>query len=62
MDWDYEFRKDPVNGPRMREADLILAKEGIANPGYDFEVPKTLIDRPELKPPTGSLFLDHALR
>ena len=61
MDWDYEFKKDPVNGPRMREADLILAKEGIANPGYDFEVPKTLIDRPELKPPTGSLFLDHAL-
>ncbi len=62
MDWEYEFRKDPVNGPRMREADLVLAKEGIPNPGYDFEVPKTLIDRPELKPPTGSLFLDHTLR
>ncbi|NLG83211.1 MAG: extracellular solute-binding protein [Firmicutes bacterium] len=62
MDWEYELRKDPVNGPRMREVYEILAKEGIDNPGYDFEVPKTLLDRPELKPPTGVFFLEHILR
>lgn len=62
MDWAYEVKKDPVNGPRMRQAHTVLAGEGIENPGYDFEVPKTLIDHPELRPPTGSYVLDYNLR
>jgi len=56
MDWEYEIHKDPVNGVRFMEADKILAREGIPNPGYDFPVPKTLMERSELPVPHGSLY------